>query len=240
MWTAVAVPAGTPDHDIGTHPLPATGPYEIASDTPRQVTLVRNPYFHEWSHAAQPDGYPDQIVWRIGASVEAAVTAVERGGADYTLDPPPADRLGEVQTRFASQLHVNPNDVTVVMGLNTRVAPFTDLRVRRALNYAVDRAKIASLLGQDSQPSCQMLPPYIPGYRPYCPYTLDPSPAGVWHAPDLAKARAPDRRLGNPRDADHDLEPTRRFSPTSPRRTLPRLAARQARLPRAHQDVRRQ
>jgi hypothetical protein len=37
VWTAVAVPAGTPNHDIGTYPLPATGPYEIASDTPRQV-----------------------------------------------------------------------------------------------------------------------------------------------------------------------------------------------------------
>jgi peptide/nickel transport system substrate-binding protein len=76
------------------------------------------------------------------------------------------------------------------MGLNTRVAPFNDLRVRRALNYAIDRTKMAILLGQDSRPSCQMLPPYIPGYRPYCPYTLHPNAAGAWSAPDLAKAQA--------------------------------------------------
>jgi hypothetical protein len=34
-----------------------------------------------------------------------------------------------------------------------------------------------------------MLPPYIPGYRSYCPYTLNPNSAGTWSAPDLATAR---------------------------------------------------
>jgi YVTN family beta-propeller protein len=189
VYIAFAVPRGTPNHDIGTHPLPATGPYEITSDTRRQVTLVRNPYFHEWSHAAQADGYPDRIVWRIGASTEAAVTAVEHAHADYTLDPPPTDRLHELRTRFARQLHRIPIDVTLLMGLNTRAAPFNDLRVRRAVNYAVDRSKVAELLGQDSRPACQTLPPYVPGHRAYCPYTLDPS-AGVWSRPDLPKAQA--------------------------------------------------
>ena len=33
-----------------------------------------------------------------------------------------------------------------------------------------------------------MLAPYIPGYRRYCPYTLNPSASGAWHAPDLARA----------------------------------------------------
>jgi YVTN family beta-propeller protein len=184
----VAVPAGTPDRPIGLHALPATGPYELASHTPNEDIFVRNPYFREWSHAAQPSGYPDRIVLRTGASVEANVTAVEQGGADYTIDPPPPDRLGEIQTRFASQLHVNPNDVTIQMLLNTRVAPFNDVGVRRALNYAVDRAKLVQLLGQDSRPTCQMFPPYIPGYRRYCPYTLHPNAAGTWSAPDLATA----------------------------------------------------
>jgi peptide/nickel transport system substrate-binding protein len=187
---AVAVPATTPVKDVGTCPLPGTGPYEIASYTRREVRLVRNPYFREWSHAAQPAGYPDQIVWRIGARTERAVTAVERGRADYTFDPPPADRLNEVQTRFASQLNVNPNDVTVGWTMNTRVAPFNNLSVRRALNYAVDRTKIAKILGQESRPTCQLLPPFIPGYRRYCPYTADPNAAGVWHTADLARAQA--------------------------------------------------
>jgi peptide/nickel transport system substrate-binding protein len=62
--------------------------------------------------------------------------------------------------------------------------------VRRALNYAVNRAKLSQLLGQDSRPTCQQLPPYIPGYERYCPYTLHPDAAGVWSAPNLTKAKA--------------------------------------------------
>jgi peptide/nickel transport system substrate-binding protein len=150
---------------------------------------VRNPYFREWSHAARPNGYPAQIVWRIGASPSTALTAVERGRADYTIDGPPADRLSEVQTRFASQLNPDPNDITAALWFNTGVAPFNDLRVRQALNYAIDRVKAARLIGLEARPTCQLLPPYVPGYQPYCPYTVDRNRGGSWSASDLGKAR---------------------------------------------------
>ena len=143
----------------------------------------------------------------------------------------PPDRLHEVQTRFASQLHVNPLIATDALILNTRMAPFNDVRVRRAINYAIDRGKIARLLGQGAEPTCQVLPPYLPGYRRYCPYTLDPTPAGVWHAPNLARGRAPDRRLAHPRHADHDLEPRHIPARLQDDRAVPRLAPRPARLP---------
>jgi YVTN family beta-propeller protein len=185
---AYAVPAGTPNHDIGLHPLPATGPYQWVDVSRYAGTLVRNPYFHEWSHAARPDGYPDQIVWHHVSTSEAGLTAVERGTADYFYDGVPQDRLSEVQTRFASQLHITPASTTLALILNTRAAPFTDIRVRQAINYAIDRAKIAQLLGQQSQPACQILPAGLPGYRRYCPYTTDPNQEGIWHAPDLAAA----------------------------------------------------
>jgi len=35
----------------------------------------------------------------------------------------------------------------------------------------------------------QLLAPYIPGYQPHCPYTLNPNAAGVGSAPDLATAK---------------------------------------------------
>ena len=148
----------------------------------RDVTLVRNPYFHEWSHAARPDGYPDRIVFQ-------AHRRATRPGSPTSNKAPPTtcstgcrqDRLAEVQTRFASRLYITPTSGTTALILNTRMAPFTDVRVRRAINYAIDRAKIARLLGQDSQPACQILPVGLPGYRPYCPYTIDPNPAGTWH-----------------------------------------------------------
>jgi peptide/nickel transport system substrate-binding protein len=150
--------------------------------------MVRNPYFHEWSHAARPDGYPDRIVWRHVDSEEAGLTAVERGSADYLFDGVPRDRFSEAQTQYAGRLYVTPTSSTLALILNTRRAPFTDVRVRRAINYAIDRAKVAQLLGQDSQPVCQILPTGLPGYQRYCPYTSDPNPAGVWHAPNVAMA----------------------------------------------------
>jgi peptide/nickel transport system substrate-binding protein len=150
--------------------------------------MVRNPYFHEWSHAARPDGYPDRIVWQHVVSDETALTAVERGTADYLFDGVPQDRLSEAQTRFSRQLYITPTSGTNALILNTRRAPFTDVRVRRAVNYAIDRAKIAALLGQDVQPTCQILSVGLPGYRRYCPYTTDPNPWGAWNAPDLARA----------------------------------------------------
>jgi YVTN family beta-propeller protein len=186
---AVAAPLGTPNHDIGLHALPATGPYKWVRTTPPLAMLVRNPYFREWSHAARPDGYPDRIVYRLVPNQAAELAEVARGSADYTLDGVPPDRLAEVQTRFASQLYVNPSTTVDALILNTRVAPFNDIRVRRAINYAVDRAQIMRLLGQETRPTCQILPPYLPGYQRYCPYTLDPNPAGVWNAPNLAEAR---------------------------------------------------
>src|SRR4029077_19157001 len=42
--------------------VPGTGPYAIQSYGDSKLVLVRNPYFREWSAAAQPDGSPDRIV----------------------------------------------------------------------------------------------------------------------------------------------------------------------------------
>jgi YVTN family beta-propeller protein len=185
---AAAIPLETPDHDIGLHLPPTTGPYKFVSVTPPVGVLVRNPYFHEWSHAARPDGYPDRIVYRYVPNQDAEILAIERGSADYTPDGVPPDRLNEVQTRFASQLYINPMVGTDALVLNTRVPPFDDLRVRQAINYAIDRGTIARLLGQGTRPTCQMLPPGLPGYQRYCPYTSDSHPSGIWHGPDLGKA----------------------------------------------------
>ena len=193
---AFAVPAGTPDRDVGSHPVPATGPYMIDRYEPgRELLLKRNPQFHEWSKAAQPDGYPDQIVWRFGVSPDAAVTAVERGSADWGLYTfpfsPPGNRLEEIRTQHAGQVHVNPIPETEFFVLHTRVDPFDDIRVRRALNYAIDRNVLVSLYGGSSlaRPTCQVLPPGLPGYQPYCPYTLNLRPDGAYTAPRLALAR---------------------------------------------------
>jgi peptide/nickel transport system substrate-binding protein len=51
---------------------------------------------------------------------------------------------------------------------------------------------VASLHGAAllAQPTCQLVPPTVTGYRPYCPYTVAPDASGEWKAPDLTKAHA--------------------------------------------------
>jgi ABC-type transport system substrate-binding protein len=193
---AAAVPATVPLGEASREPVPATGPYMIESYEPgRVLRLVRNPHFREWSDAAQPDGYVDAIVFSLGVAPDRVVDAIEGGRADYGIYDvpfaPPGDRLHELLTRFPAQVHVNPLPEITYFVMNTRVAPFDDVRVRRALNYAIDRNVLAELNGghDAAQPTCQALPPGIPGYERYCPYTVNPSATGAYSGPDLAKAR---------------------------------------------------
>jgi peptide/nickel transport system substrate-binding protein len=188
---AVAVPASTPAHDMGNTPIPGTGPYMWQTYNPNKVAvMVRNPYFHEWSAAAQPAGYPNRIQFNFGLSVEDEVTEIENGDADWMADAPPADRLNEIGTRYASQAHVNAQTAIYYMALNVNIPPFNNLKARQAINYAVDRGTYVKIFGGPSlaQPSCQVLPPNFPGYKPYCPYTLHPG--AKWTAPDMPKAMA--------------------------------------------------
>jgi YVTN family beta-propeller protein len=193
--TALVVPAETPAEDVGTRALPATGPYMVQTFASKQrIVAVRNPHFREWSRAAQPDGYPDTIEWILagedGSPIDqdAAVDAVQRGQADYYDDQPPDDRIDELTTRYTSQTHRYPFQGSFLMYLNTRVPPFDDPGVRRAISYAVDRRAVQDLYPGPAEISCQLLPPNFPGYQPYCPFTMDPSPAGAWTAPDRATA----------------------------------------------------
>ena len=192
---AYLVPPGTPANDAG---VPGTGPYTVETYRPRSVIkLARNPHFGEWSRAAQPDGYPDEIVFRIGGTTEASIDDVLGGKADvfstsHSQTPPSASRVAALRTRYASQVHSSPQPNTVALFLNTRIPPFNRPEVRRALNYAADRAAaIRAAGGPDlAQATCQVLPPGFPGYRPYCPYTVGASADGRWTAPDLARANA--------------------------------------------------
>jgi peptide/nickel transport system substrate-binding protein len=166
----------------------------IASATNREIRYVRNPYFREWSHAAQPDGNPDEIVMRYGLTSTQETREVEKGKADWTggaAEPMPAALQPEVLTRFPAQLHYFPFAETDFMRLNTTRAPFNDLRVRQALNLAIDRAALVRLWGPAiASPTCQVLPPSFLGYRRYCPYTRGgPRADGRWTAPDLEQAR---------------------------------------------------
>jgi YVTN family beta-propeller protein len=194
LFFLAPIPRGTPDRDTGTRPVPSTGPYTIESYVPRRaLTLVRNPYFRVRSRAARPDGFPDEIEFRLVGQVD--VPAVERGRVDVALDSldhtsEDIKALEDFKARYASQFHLHQEQATVLLFLNTTHPPFDDVRVRRAVNYAVDRAAISASYGgpEFAQPTCQARPPGTVGFRRYCPYTV-PSRAGEWRAPDLRRGR---------------------------------------------------
>jgi YVTN family beta-propeller protein len=179
---AFVLPAGTPARAADLRPVPATGPYMVASYQLRhRLVLIRNPRFREWSQAAQPDGYPDRIELRLDVPESRHVDAILRGQADTVPDTVPPQRLRELLTQHAAQTHVEPRPGIVALFLNTRAPPFDDKRVRRALNFAVDRRAVVRAVGGSAAatPTCQILPPNFPGYVRYCPHD----------APDLRTAR---------------------------------------------------
>jgi peptide/nickel transport system substrate-binding protein len=188
MPFAMVLPPGTPDKI--TLPPPGTGPYKWVSYKPTSgLELARNPYFKVWSKDAQPPGNPDVIQYKFGLSVEAEVTEVENGQADWMFDQPPADRLPELGTKYVSQVHLNPLTEVEYIALNVRRPPFNNLKARQAVNYATNRSAMVKLYGGPNlaQPTCQVLPPNFPGYKAYCPYTKNPG--SKWTAPDMAKAK---------------------------------------------------
>jgi peptide/nickel transport system substrate-binding protein len=187
---AFILPTGTSNKEVQIPP-PGTGAYYFAQYNPtKQIELLRNKYFKEWSKDAQPDGNPDSIVEKFGLSVEAEVTQVENGQADWMFDTVPADRLNELSNKYANQVHINPLTAVWYIALNTTIPPFNNLKARQAVNYATDRNALVKIYGGPklATPTCQVLPPDFPGYKPYCPYTANPG-SGKWTAPDMAKAR---------------------------------------------------
>ncbi len=185
------VPPGTPRASVATEPVPGTGPYRVERFDPGQrLVLVRNERFREWSRAARPDGYPDRVDVRMDNDPQARVKALLRGDADVALEIATAN-AAELGTRFASQLRRHAQPATKFLTFNVRRPPFDDVRARRAVNIAIDRAAMARRFGGFglSAPTCQVLPPSFPAHEDYCPWTRPPLD-GRWHGPDLSRARA--------------------------------------------------
>jgi YVTN family beta-propeller protein len=192
---AYVVPTGTPAHadDPGFTP-PGTGPYRtVRWDVRRGGVLVRNQHFRP--SAARPAGFADRIEIKVTplGRVETHTAAIERGSADLTwlVDFPLRGVFRDLLARAPGQLHSLAAPGPFWMFLNVRRPPFDDIRVRQAVNFAVDRAKLVELYGGPgaAAPACQIVSPAFPGYLPHCPYTANPSRGGGWTAPDFERAR---------------------------------------------------
>ncbi len=196
-----AVPSNTPREPLRV--IPSAGPYYVASYTPGQgVVLMRNPNYH----GSRPHHFA-RIELAVGISAKRAFHEIEAGTADYTdLALYPSTTIAARASRLAArygpgsaaaargrqQYFVNPGLQLDFFYLNTHRTLFSDVRVRQAVNYAINRRALARL-GDffepvPARPTDHYLPPAMPGFRDAHVYPLTPD---VLKARDLVRrARA--------------------------------------------------
>lgn len=171
------VPPGTPARDRSFAPPPATGPYVITRSKLNGWSYARNP---EWrgSNARLmpqlPSGHVDRIEIEVRGGAARQVREVERGKLDWMFGHPPSDQYARLARRYGgSRLRVEPMLATYYFWMNTTKPPFDDLRVREAVNYAVDRSLLRRIYGSELAPTQQILPPGMPGYKKFALFPHD-------------------------------------------------------------------
>lgn len=155
------LPKGTPNKDISTEKKyrVATGPYAISTYVPKEsIKLTRNPDFKAWA-PGQAKGNLDAIDIKIGVTPEQAVNEIANGQLDWYLQTVAPDRLTEIKARYPDQVKDYVRANITFFTLNTRKAPLTDVNVRKAINYAVDRDALVKIFGGQGAASENILPP---------------------------------------------------------------------------------
>jgi YVTN family beta-propeller protein len=192
IGSACVVPRDTPVAR-GMNNIPSAGPYYVGSYTPRQqLVLLRNPnYRGDRPHRLQ------QIVIAIGVDPVRALEQVEAGTADYALELPreAGPRLesaygpGSKAAKAGHQQYfISEASGMRILHMNTSRPLFSNRRLRRAVNYAIDRRALAAQGRRAAEvnpfnagaPTDDYLPPAAAGAVDFDLYPL---------RPDLRRAR---------------------------------------------------
>jgi peptide/nickel transport system substrate-binding protein len=178
LMFAAPVPPTTPlDKDATNSPPPSSGPFTITKvEAPQTLTMERNPNFKTVKDAGASevaDANVDKITVTQNKSNSAQVTGIEQNTIDFMVDPPDADRLAEVKAKFGERFRLDDSINTYYFFMNNKTAPFNDIRVRQAINYAIDPEALNRVFGGRLHPTQQILPPGMPGYEEYKPYPHD-------------------------------------------------------------------
>ena len=152
----------------------------------QHIRLVRNPDYFE---PGLP--YLDQLTFEIGVDPNVAFLRLQRGEVDILGDGIPSARYTEVLADpVLSELVATGEQMqTGYVTINVEMEPFTDVRVRQALNMAINKDRIVRIVNNRAVPANQILPPLFESYASdYEGYAYDPEAASSL----LAEAGYPD------------------------------------------------
>ena len=158
------VPVAFPVDPAGITLTVGSGPYRVASVVPeRSATLVRNPYYLGSRQARF-----DRITFTIGGTPESLEADVAAGRLDYSFDGVPPDLIPSAASKYrpGKSLFYKPFPGLFYLPLNLKSPLFeNNLPLRRAVEYAVDRAEIVRQLAPYSGRRLgQLIPPGVAGH----------------------------------------------------------------------------
>jgi peptide/nickel transport system substrate-binding protein len=131
-----------------------TGPYKIEKwDAGQKITLTS--WDGYWGD--KPAYAKAEYQWRSESSVRAAM--ITSGEADVAMGLSPDDNIGDLGLDY-------PNNETVALRLDANEAPLNDIRIRQAINFAIDKEGIVNSLYQGKhQVAAQLVPEGIVGHN---------------------------------------------------------------------------
>ncbi|MEZ2126713.1 MULTISPECIES: ABC transporter substrate-binding protein [unclassified Sinorhizobium] len=157
--------------DFGKHPV-GTGAFKLAEWTLGQkLVFERNQdYWHK--------GLPklDQITFEIGQEPVVALLRLQKGEVDIAGDGiPPAKFLEVKNDPNYSKLIIEGGQLhTGYITMKTTMKPFDNVKVREAVNMAINKERIIRIINGRAVPANQPLPPSMPGYaKDYAGYKYD-------------------------------------------------------------------
>jgi peptide/nickel transport system substrate-binding protein len=178
--SSAPVPRGTPAKDLTRRPPPGIGPYRLARTRPR-VELLRR---RDFALAGLPAGHVDRIALSIPQPPARQAPAVVAGSLDVMQEPAPIDLLPEIRSKYRDRYREDPSASTVALVPDTDVPPLDGKSVRRAIAESLDAPTLARLYQGHLEPTCNLLPEAVRGYK-----RIDPCPYGDRdEPPDLAAA----------------------------------------------------
>ncbi|MBW8724360.1 MAG: glutathione ABC transporter substrate-binding protein GsiB [Inquilinus limosus] len=156
--------------DIGRNPV-GTGPFSFKSWSADTLDAVRNDSY--WKGAPKVDGVTIRSVPENGSRM----AMLQTGEAQF-ITPVPPEMVKVIKANANLSVVERPSIVNFYVALNTRKKPFDDVRVRQALNYAVDRNAFCKVvLSGFCEPADSPMPPPLKFYAKQGVWPYDPAKA---------------------------------------------------------------